>query len=86
MNDLIIDVREPEEFVSGQVEGAINIPLGQINSNTEKLKNIPKDTKIIVYCNSGNRSGIAKNILQELGYINITNGINKEQVKTLKLD
>jgi rhodanese-related sulfurtransferase len=46
-----------------------------------QLKNIPKDADIIVYCLSGSRSNVAKHILERLGYTNITNGINRQQVE-----
>ena len=67
----IIDVRSKAEFATGHAKGAINIPLEQIGSNTEKLK---KHSHIIVCCRSGNRSGMAQRTLKAKGFGNVTNG------------
>jgi rhodanese-related sulfurtransferase len=81
MNDTVIDVREPEEFNDGHVGGSLNIPPSALMAGAKELDAIPKDTPIIVYCRTGSRSNVSKQILEGLGYTNITNGINKEQVK-----
>lgn len=49
---LIIDVRGASEYAAGHVQGAINIPLGQL---TRKLAQIPKDRQLITYCNMHHR-------------------------------
>jgi rhodanese-related sulfurtransferase len=82
MDKIIIDVREPYEYESGHVKGALNIPPDRLMSGAVELKDVPKDTDIVVYCRSGSRSSVAMNILLGLGYTNITNGINKEQVES----
>lgn len=81
MKYVIIDVREPYEFNLGHVDGAINVPPSKLMSADNGLSNIPKDSNIIVYCVTGSRSNMAKNILEQQGFNNIINGINKEQVK-----
>lgn len=81
MNYVVIDVREPNEFNDGHVSGALNIPPSSLMAGASELKDIPKNANIIVYCKSGSRSNVAAHILQNLGYTNITNGINKDQVK-----
>jgi phage shock protein E len=81
MNYTVIDVREPEEFSEGHVDGAINLPPSALLSGTKELDAIAKDAKIIVYCRTGSRSNVAKQILESMGYADITNGINKDQVK-----
>ena len=81
MDYVIIDVREPSEFMSGHVEGAINIPPDELMNGTEKLDGIAKDAPIIVYCISGSRSNVSKNILENMGYTNVTNGISKQWVE-----
>jgi rhodanese-related sulfurtransferase len=78
---IVIDVRSPEEYVGGHVKGALNIPPDLLLSGADELKNITKDTPIIVYCRTGTRSEVAKNILTGLGFTDITNGINKQQVE-----
>ncbi len=62
---LIIDVRTPGEFKSGHIKGSINIPLDDIRNKTEELKK--KNKVIITCCRSGNRSGMAKSMLQSAG-------------------
>ena len=61
---VIIDVRSKAEYATGHVKGSINIPLEQIGSNTDKLKS---HNHIITCCRSGNRSGMAKSILERNG-------------------
>ncbi len=82
MKQIIIDVREPEEFASGHVHGAINIPPQNLLNGATELGDIPKNTRLVVYCRTGSRSAVAANVLQSLGYTNIVNGINKDQVVT----
>lgn len=81
MDRVIIDVREPEEYATDHVEGAINIPPSEIMTGSHKLDDIPKDTELILYCVSGSRSNVSANILRSQGFTNIVNGINKQQVK-----
>lgn len=81
MNQIIIDVREPEEFKQSHVEGALNIPPTDLMAGALIISDVATDTPIIVYCRSGSRSNVAKNILEGLGYTNITNGVNQGQVE-----
>lgn len=67
----LVDVRTPEEFAEGNVKESINIPLDQVAVNLDKFKG---KENIIVFCRSGNRSGQAKNILEQNGFTNVTNG------------
>ncbi|MCA9342897.1 rhodanese-like domain-containing protein [Candidatus Saccharibacteria bacterium] len=76
----IIDVREPDEYAAGHHQDAINIPLSTLPGNP-KLNNIAKDSKIILYCRSGSRSGMAQQILSGQGYTSLTNGINQNNVE-----
>jgi phage shock protein E len=81
MTSIIVDVREPVEFDSGHVEGAINIPSSELISGAKLLQDTPKDTEIILYCQSGNRSNVAKEFLSGIGFTNLVNGINKQYVE-----
>lgn len=81
MKSIIIDVREPEEYAMGHVAGALNIPPTELMNGAKQLVDVPKDTELIVYCRTGTRSSVAKNILENLGYKNVVNGINKEHVE-----
>ena len=69
---LIIDVRTEAEWNSGYLENAIHIPLDTIEKNII-LTEPDINKEIYLYCRSGNRSGKATRILQNLGYRNITN-------------
>jgi phage shock protein E len=76
----LVDVREPAEVASGRVKGAVNIPLGTIQNNLAKFKN---KEHIVVFCRSGNRSGMAKSILEQNGFTNVTNGGTWDNVASL---
>lgn len=80
MKYTVIDVREPEEFASGHVSNALNIPPTALMRGAPELANISKDANIIVYCRTGSRSNVAMHILNQLGYNNVVNGINKDHV------
>ena len=83
MDQLIIDVREPYEYQTGHVENAINIPPAELMAGAKELDDVPKDTPIILYCISGSRSNSSMHILRQMGFTNLTNGINKDQVHAL---
>lgn len=61
----ILDVRKVTDWEKGYVEGAHHIYLGHVK---ERLDEIPRDKKVVVYCDSGNKSAIAASILQQNGY------------------
>lgn len=65
---ILIDVREPHEFRGGCIPGAINIPLSQLQS---RLSEIPKDQRILLYCQSGMRSKTAARLLLKNGYVDL---------------
>jgi len=65
---VLVDVREPVEFNEGHIPSAINIPVDIFASKSDVL---PKEKKIIVYCNTGSRSYIAYRKLMKLAYPNI---------------
>ena len=73
-SNVVIDVRTPEEFASGHVEGAINIPYDTITAKLPALARIGKNENILLYCRSGRRSAIAKQSLADLGYRNLQDG------------
>ncbi len=79
-SQLIIDVREPFEYENGHVDGAINIPPADLMANPTRLDNTNKDTKIIVYCRTGSRSSAAIQLLKQMGFTHVINGINAEHV------
>lgn len=62
---LLVNVRTPEEFNSGYIEGAVNIPL---QSLSQRMDEIPQDQPVVLYCRSGNRSATAVQMLARAGY------------------
>ena len=70
-NTIIVDVRTAEEFSAGHIEQSINIPLSSLPYSVEKLSTFDN---IILVCQSGNRSGRAKMLLEEKGLKNVYNG------------
>ena len=68
---IILDVREQDEYDSGHIPSAVLLPVGMIDEDTA-AKVIPeKDSTVLVYCRSGNRSKTASAALADLGYTNI---------------
>ena len=68
---VVIDVRTPAEYRRLHLKGAVNIPLGEMQSRLDELG--PVDRTIILYCNSGSRSGAAKKMLNSMGYVTVIN-------------
>ncbi|MGZ3865664.1 MAG: rhodanese-like domain-containing protein [Bacteroidia bacterium] len=69
---LILDVRSKGEFSGGHIQGSVNIPVDQLSSHLNKLKD--KNRTIITCCASGMRSASAKSILESSGYTSVYNG------------
>jgi molybdopterin/thiamine biosynthesis adenylyltransferase/rhodanese-related sulfurtransferase len=71
---VLVDVREPFEHAATRIEGGQLIPLGQLPLH---LGMLPKDQPIVVYCRSGNRSGVAVAMLRAQGFnaVNVVGGI-----------
>ena len=68
---IILDVREQAEYDSGHIPGAVLLPVGTIDETTAAEEIPEKDSTVLVYCRSGNRSKTASSTLAELGYTNI---------------
>ncbi|HSX86778.1 MAG TPA: rhodanese-like domain-containing protein [Pseudomonas sp.] len=70
--DVLIDVREADEFHAGHIPGAINIPRGLLEF---KLSNDPglsaRDRKLVLYCKNSGRSALSACSLQEMGYLQV---------------
>ena len=61
----LLDVRSPQEFGGRHLPGAVNVPVGELR---DRLAEVPKDKKVVVYCRSGTRSAAAASVLREKGY------------------
>lgn len=67
-----VDVRTPEEYAAGHVAGAINIPHTEMRERHEELEPYA-DRQLVLYCRSGRRSEIAKEILEDEGFTDLVN-------------
>ena len=63
---VLLDVREADEFRSGHIPGAVNVPLSAVNQVT-----LPKEKPLYVYCLRGTRSKQAVSCLKRMGYQNV---------------
>ena len=61
-----LDVRESNEWNLGHLPGAMHIPRGSLETKIEGV--VPRDRKVVIYCASGNRSALAADTLQQMGY------------------
>jgi rhodanese-related sulfurtransferase len=66
---VFLDVREANEWNMGHIPGALFVPLASVESRVEEL--IPHERRVIVYCARGNRSAVAADRMQNLGYKNV---------------
>jgi rhodanese-related sulfurtransferase len=64
-----IDIREPNEWNLGHIPNARHIPRGVLESNIEGCA--ARDQRIVLYCASGNRTALAADTLQQMGYTNV---------------
>lgn len=74
---VLIDIRTPEEFLNGHIEGAININFYEDFS--ENIDKLDKEKKYLIYCNSGRRTGLALKQFEEQGFnevYDLKNGIS----------
>lgn len=67
-NIFLLDVRKITDWETGHIDGAHHIYLGYLK---DKLKEIPRDKKVVVYCDAGNKATIAGSILQKNGYADV---------------
>jgi phage shock protein E len=66
----LVDVRSPQEHQQHLLPGSVNIPLPVI---TRALKQLDKETPVLLYCASGQRSGAARRILEACGFTTVHN-------------
>ena len=68
----VIEVRSSWEYADGHVDGAVNIPLDEITQRVSEIQGMK--APYLLYCRSGNRSGMATSILQQSGVDQVFNG------------
>ena len=70
--DVLLDVREADEFANGHIPGAVHISRGLLEF---KLSNDPdlcgRDLKIVLYCKNSGRAALAAKVLHEMGYLHV---------------
>jgi len=70
--DLLIDVREPSEFASGHLSGAINIPRGLLEFKVTGEPSLSsRDLHIVLYCKTSGRAALSAEALQKMGYLHV---------------
>ncbi len=62
---VVVDVRTAEEFATGHVPGAINVPYDQVG---RRLAELPRDKDLVLYCRTGRRATLAADELAAKGY------------------
>ena len=76
---VLVDVREPAEFIKAHIPGAVLLPRGMIEFDMHKVidqvrknRDFPQeDTDIVLYCGTGGRSALAAKVVEEIGYRNV---------------
>ena len=69
---IVIDVRSPQEYREGHIDGAISIPDYEIKGAIQRYVKDKSDV-IVVYCSTGHRSQATQKILENMGYKNVYN-------------
>ena len=67
---VLLDVREPNEWNLGRVPGAVHVPRGILETTVETR--VARETEVILYCAGGNRSALAADTLQQMGYTRVS--------------
>ncbi len=83
--DVLLDVREPDEWEAGHIAGAMHIPLGKLDAGVGDL---PADRGVIVVCRTGGRAGKATTALRASGIDarNLTGGMQAWEAAALPLE
>ncbi|SIN70657.1 rhodanese-like domain-containing protein [Algoriphagus halophilus] len=69
---IVVDVRSAGEFEGGKIRGAINLDVSS-SDFMNQIQNLSKDITYLIYCRSGNRSGMACAIMNEMGFKEVIN-------------
>lgn len=67
---VFLDVREPNEYALGHIPGAVFLPRGNLETKIEAA--VPRDSKVVIYCASGNRSALAADTMSQMGYSDVS--------------
>ena len=75
---MIIDVRTPAEFAGGHLDGAVNIDI-QSPDFVNQIEALDRNGSYVVYCRSGNRSGMAMSQMLDMGFTDVSNAGSVEE-------
>lgn len=78
---IVVDVRTPQEFEQQHLDGARNYPLSDVAT---AFNHLDKNTPIVLYCRSGNRSAKAYDYLRQAGFTQLHNGGGLEEMLAVK--
>lgn len=70
--DILLDVRESDEYAAGHIAGAMHVPRGLLEfklSGTPELTS--RELKMVLYCKTGGRAALAAGVLQDMGYVHV---------------
>lgn len=68
--DILVDVRRPDEFEAGHIQGAINLPVDDLR---DRLHELDPNQTVYIYCEAGLRGYLAQRILRQHGFNNVLN-------------
>jgi len=68
---VVLDVRTPEEFQAGHLDGAVMIDFYEPDF-AARIADLDRDAPYLLYCHSGNRSGSTRKIMEDLGFTNVS--------------
>jgi rhodanese-related sulfurtransferase len=66
---VFLDVRDQQEVNLGMIPGAVHVSRGNLETKIEAA--VPRDAEVVIYCASGNRSALAADVMQQMGYANV---------------
>lgn len=71
--DVLIDVREADEFAAGHLAGAVHIPRGLLEFKLTAMPTLQaRDLAVVLYCKTSGRAALAAQSMQAMGYLNVT--------------
>jgi rhodanese-related sulfurtransferase len=72
--NVLIDVREADEFAAGHLPGAVHMSRGMLEFRLQAMPALQaRDIRILLYCKTSGRAALAGAALQEMGYLNVQN-------------
>lgn len=69
--DVVIDVREPEEYAAGHIQGAVNMPRGLLEFKLSGPSLERRDLNVVLYCKTSGRAALSACSMQAMGYLNV---------------